>query len=199
MSGLNSLSSSILKMPFQTFGLDKNCRKTDVLRAWRRLTTQYHSDKTGASDATVMQDLNTAQEQCSEQITSRDPASELEFAQHICRVLDRKLERDGITGINLEQGGGARIVGCKLREFYWVRTVDAMEWILRCGAGDTAFEQEIEDEIPILCKYYNNFIGPDNWSKQDHTMMTVLNKYDTIKAHGYGNFARFLEPQAKSV
>ena len=140
-----------------------------------------------------MQDSNTAKEQCLEQITSRDAASdELEFAQHICRVLDRSLERDGITGINLEQGVGACIVGCKLREFYWLRTVDAMEWILRCGAGDAAFEQEIEDEIPILCKYYNEFIGVGGWEGDDHTMMKVLNKYDAIKAGGYGNFARFI-------
>ncbi len=146
-----------------------------------------------------MQDLNTTEEQCLEQITSRDPASELEFAQHICQVLDKSLERDGITGINLVQGGGARIVGCKLREFYSIRTVDAMEWILRCGAGDTAFEQEIEDEIPILCKYYNEFIGPDNWSEQDHTMMTMLNKYDKVKAGGYGNFARFITSATPAV
>ena len=125
--------------------------------------------------------------------------SELEFAQHICRVLDRKLERDGITGINLEQRGGARIVGYKLREFYWIRTVDAMEWILHCCMGDAAFIQEIEDEIPILCKYYNEFIGPEDWSEHDHTMMTVLNKYDKFKAGGYGNFARFITTATPAV
>ena len=134
-----------------------------------------------------------------EQITSRDPAAEVEFAQHICRVLDRKLERDGITGINLEQGGGTHIVGCKLREFYWMRTVDAMEWILHCCMGDAPFIQEIEDEIPILCKYYNEFIGPDNWGENDHTMMKVLNKYDKIKAGGYGNFERFITNTTPAV
>jgi hypothetical protein len=58
--------------------------------------------------------------------------------------------------------------------------------------GDAAFEQEIEDEIPILCKYYNEFIGAGGWEGDDHTMMKVLNKYDAIKAGGYGNFARFI-------
>ena len=128
-----------------------------------------------------------------------DTLSEQDFAQHICRVLDRSLERDGINGINLAQGGGARIVGYKLREFYWLRTVDAMEWILHCCMGDTPFIQEIEDEIPILCKYYNEFIGPDNWSDQDHTMMKVLNKYDKFKAGGYGNFARFITSATPAV
>jgi hypothetical protein len=69
--------------------------------------------------------------------------SEREFAQHICRVLDTSLERNGITDINLEYGGGARIVGYKLREFYWLRTVDAMEWILRCGIGDAVLNKDI--------------------------------------------------------
>jgi hypothetical protein len=29
-----------------------------------------------------------------------------------------------------------------------------MEWILRCSMGDAAFNKDIEDEIPILCKYF---------------------------------------------
>jgi hypothetical protein len=96
-------STIVIKIPFKAFGLDENCRKADVLRAWRRLARQYHSDKTGVTNDTEMQDLNTAKEQCLEQIDSRDCAlSEREFAQHICRVLDMSLERDGITGINLE-------------------------------------------------------------------------------------------------
>jgi hypothetical protein len=60
--------------------------------------------------------------------------------------------------------------------------------------GDAAFNKDIEDEIHIPCKYYNEFIGPDDWGEDDHTvtMMTVLNKYDMIKAGGHGNFARFI-------
>ncbi len=63
---------------------------------------------------------------------------------------------------------------------------------LSCGMGDMAFDQDKEDAIPILCRYYNDFIGDEDWTEQDHTMMKVLNKYDKMKAGGYGNFARFL-------
>ena len=63
---------------------------------------------------------------------------------------------------------------------------------------DAAFNKDMEDEIPILCKYYNKFIGPDNWN-DDHTMMTVLNKYDRIKAGGYGSFARLITSAAVAV
>jgi hypothetical protein len=79
-----------------------------------------------------------------------------------------------------------------LREFYWQRAVDAIEWVIQCVVGDRDFKQEIEDEIPILCKFYNEFIGQTLWTEDDHTMMTVLNRYDQIKAGGYGNFARFV-------
>ena len=46
-----------------------------------------------------------------------------------------------------------------LREMMWIRTVDAMEWILKCGIGDMEFNQEKEDEIPILCRFCNDFIA----------------------------------------
>ena len=75
----------------------------------------------------------------------------------------------------------------------WFRAVNAMEWVLHCAIGDAEFDQAVEDEIPILCRYYNNFLGQDEWSEQDHTFMMVLNRYDQIKAGGYGNFARRLE------
>jgi hypothetical protein len=181
---------------FQALGLDKDCREErDVLRAWRRLSLEHHPDKTGVGydDTGMMQEINAAKEQCLGQIDREGRAlSEREFCQHICRVLDRKMWDEGITGLKLEESGGAGIVRVKLREFYWIRTVDAMEWILRCGMEDVAFSQEIEDEIPILCKYYNEFIGEDGWEGDDGTMMKVLNKYDKIKAGGYGNFARFI-------
>ncbi len=77
---------------------------------------EYHLDKTRVTNDTVMQELSTAKEQCLEQIKHQDHAlSELDFAQHICRVLDMRLKSNGITGINLGQGRGAHIVGCKLR------------------------------------------------------------------------------------
>ena len=59
--------------------------------------------------------------------------------------------------------------------------------------GDASFDGEIEAEIPIICRFYNDFIGAGEWGKNDHTMMTVLNKYEKIKAGGYGNFARLVE------
>ncbi len=100
--------------------------------------------------------------------------------------------RDGITGICLEEGG-QNIVRLRLREFYDRRAVDAMEWIIHCAIGDAPFDQAIEDEIPILCKFYNEFIGEGRWSEDDHTVLTVMNKYDDILAGGYGNFAQFVE------
>ena len=115
---------------------------------------------------------------------------EQEFVRHICRVLERKLAKNCDLHFNLGEGG---LIRPKLREFFWTRTVDAMEWILKCAAGDAVFDQEIEHEIPILCRFYNDFIGEVQWSEDDHTMMMVLNKYNTIKTGGYGNFARFLE------
>ena len=113
---------------------------------------------------------------------------EEEYVQHISNSLNGKLAH--ILGGNMKYGD---IIQPKLHDFFWVRTVDAMQWILECGAGEMAFDQTIEDEIPILCKYFNEFIGEDAWSEQDHAMMMVLNKYDKFKAAGYGNFAQFKE------
>ncbi len=70
--------------------------------------------------------------------------------------------------------------------------VDAMEWLLICAMMEREFEQEVEDEIPVLCKFYKEYIGEEAWSDEDHTMMIVLSWYDQIKAGGYGNFAQRL-------
>lgn len=78
-----------------------------------------------------------------------------------------------------------------LHDFFRIRGTDAMEWMLRCGIGDMDFEQSKEDEIPILCKYYNEFIGEEAWTKNEHTMMEVLKKYEAFKSGGYGNFLKF--------
>jgi hypothetical protein len=181
---------------FHVLGLQsqKEPSANDVLRAWRRLARENHPDKAG--DDTAMQALNEAKDECLQEIVMRDyTVSEHEYATHICRVLDRKLAREGGPEFDLEHGG-QRIVQVSLREFYWQRGVDAMAWVLHCAFGDTAFDQEIDDEIPILCKFYNEFIGQDQWTEDDHTMMTVLNRHDFIKARGYGNFARFVETAA---
>ena len=159
----------------------------EVMRAWRRVALKSHPDKTG--DARAMNALNEAKDLCLEHTVMRDfTLSEREYALHICRMLDRQMARDGITGIHLENDGGVRIVNVNLREFYWKRGVDTMEWILMCAMGEAAFNQEVEDEIPILCRYYNEFIGGDSWTEEEHTIMTVLKKYSVIKTKGYGNF-----------
>jgi hypothetical protein len=179
--------------PFDTLGLDPRiATEKIVLRAWRRLACEDHPDKGG--DGTRMQSLNEAKEACLEHVAQQENPvlTEYEYATHICKILDRKMWRDGITGICLEEGG-QNIVRLRLREFYDRRAVDAMEWILHCAIGDAPFDQAIEDEIPILCKFYNEFIGEGRWSEDDHTVLTVLNKYDDIRAGGYGNFAQFVE------
>jgi hypothetical protein len=183
---------------FTTLGLVESHRVTarDVLQAWRGLALANHPDNGG--DDAKMRALNEAKDQCLKQIIERDyHVSEHEYATHICRVLDRKLAREGGPELDLEHGG-QRIVRVSLREFYWQRGVDAMEWVLVCAMGDTAFDHEIDEEIPILRKFYNEFIGEDQWAEDDHTMMTVLNRYDFIKDKGYGNFARCVEAAALS-
>jgi hypothetical protein len=177
--------------PFRVLGLAADCSQDHVLKAWRRLAREHHSDKTGAGDDSVMKTLNAAKEQCLKSIIERDyNVSEQEFVWHICRVLERKLAEDLDLHIDLGQG---RLIEPKLRQFFFIRAADAMQWILVCVVGDIEFNQDIEDEIPILCRFYNDYIREDEWSDNDHTMMMVLNKYDKIKAGGYGNFARFLE------
>lgn len=194
----------MMSNPFRVLGLQSPRAATtiisaqDVLRAWRKLALENHPDKTG-STGEKMQALNEAKDQCLEQIVMRDfTLSERDYALHICRILDRQMARDGITGIHMENNSGASIVRIKLREFYWKRGVDAMEWILMCGMGQAAFNQEVEDEIPILCRYYHEFIGKDSWTKEEHTIMTVLDKYDQLKAKGYGNFAHRLKRREPS-
>lgn len=180
--------------PFHTLGFSSGDvpSASDVLRAWRRLARENHPDKTGDEDDANMQALNEAKAECLKQIVFRDyTVSEHEYATHICRVLDRKMAREGGPALDLEHGG-QRIVGVSLRKFYEFRAADAMAWVLHCVMGDSDFDREIDEEIPILCKFYNEFIGEDQWTEEDHTMMTVLNRYDFIKDKGYGNFARHL-------
>lgn len=123
------------------------------------------------------------------QTSRRRQLTEHDYATHLCTVLDRKMQRELNLNLNLAAGGGQRIVSLKLREMFHVRAVDAMDWVIRCGIGEDPFDQEKEDEIPILCSFYNEFIGDRNWSENDHTMMTVLNKYDELKGKGLGNFS----------
>ena len=181
---------------FSVLGFSDESRPSaaDVLKAWRRLAREHHPDKAGCGDS-EMQALNEAKDKCLQEIVMRDyRISEHEYATHICRVLDRKMAIEGGPELDLEHGG-QRIVNVSLRKFYEFRGIDAMAWVLHCACGDTAFDEEIDEEIPILCKFYNEFIGQDQWAEDDHTMMTVLNSYDHIKSRGYGNFARFVRGQ----
>ena len=114
---------------------------------------------------------------------------EQEFIRHICRILEEKL--DCPSDIDF-----SHMIGLRLHDFMHIRAVDAMEWVLKCAMGDMPFEQRKEDEIPILCKYYDSFISRENWTDDQNTIMTVLTKYYTLKAKGYGNFARSLETGA---
>jgi hypothetical protein len=178
-------------MPFQLLGLEEGCSSTDVLRAWRRLAREHHTDKSGSEDDSRMKALNDAKMQCLDAIIKRNyTVSEQEFVSHICRTLERTCADSGVP---LDLGDGD-LIRPTLRKFFWIHTVDAMNWILRCAVGDMEFDQTQEDELPILCKFYNDFIGEEEWSEEDHSMMMVLNKYDQVKTGGYGNFARFLEP-----
>ena len=69
-----------------------------------------------------------------------------------------------------------------LRERFRVHAMEAMRWVLMCAMEGAPFNQEMDTEIPMLCTFYNDYIGEDSWSEQDHTMMAVLNRYRHIKA-----------------
>ena len=177
---------------FETLGLNPDSStEQDILRAWRRLARKNHPDKRDTLNDTRMKELNEAKEACLDAIVQRTCAvNEREFVLHIARIIEKSLEdRVGFT-INLQEG---TLIQPFLGQYMMMRAVDAMNWVLRCAMGEYDFDQAIEDEIPILCRYYNNFLGSDKWTDGDNTMMLVLNKYDEVKAKGYGNFARFLE------
>ena len=110
---------------------------------------------------------------------------ELEFLEHINCVLKHKMWDEGLS--NLDSRDFCSIIRPRLREFMCIRAVDAMEWVLLCGMGGMGFEQAKEDEIQVLCRYYNDFITPVGWGERDHVFMTVLNKYPELKGGCRGN------------
>ena len=173
---------------FQALGLSENSAQiNDVLRAWRRRARELHPDKTLQADDEQMKALNTAKDQCLDAILKRDYAvSEQEFVRHICRVLEKSLADN--CDLHIDLSDAHFIIQPYIRQFFQTRATNAMEWVLLCVMKEAAFEQAVEDEIPILCKFYNNFIGQDSWSLNDVTMMMVLNKYEQIKGGRYGNF-----------
>ena len=176
---------------FEMLGLNSDsATEQDVLRAWRRLARENHPDKTAPND-TRMKELNEAKEACLQAVIRRTCAvDEREFVLHIARSLEKSIRENAGIDLDLQDG---TFIQPYLRKHMWVKSVDAMQWVLRCAIGEWDFNQAIDDEIPILCRYHNDFLGADEWTEDDHTMMTVLNRYDEIKAKGYGNFARFLQ------
>jgi len=115
---------------------------------------------------------------------SGSDSSDEEFVRHINIVVLRN------SGMEHDLSS---IIRPQLHKFMHVRAVDAMEWVLLCGMGESPFQQSRHDEMPILCKYYNEFVGQDDWDEDTCTIMAVLNKYDDIRAKGFGNFAMGLE------
>jgi len=175
--------------PFQTLSLSPDSTPAQVLHAWRRLMRVHHPDKADPPDSPRARELNAAKDACLEHInhTPSINAGADEFVLHINTILQRR------TGVDFDMSS---IIRTQLAKFMHVRAVDAMEWVLFCGMGEEPFEQSKHDEIPILCKYYNSFIGEDRWDDDTNTIMTVLNKYEDLAATGMGNFARPL-PEAQ--
>jgi hypothetical protein len=171
--------------PFETLGLERaGCTKKQVLHAWRRAMLVHHPDKTGMPCDARVYELSFAKDRCMCLILGEEyRVEEREFVQHINRILQTK------TGWELDM---SRLIQSRLDEFMYVRAVDAMEWVIMCAISEREFEQCKDDEIPVLCKYYESFIGRENWTEEDNTLMTVLGKYDEIKAKGLGNFARLV-------
>ena len=148
-----------------------------------------HPDKADPPDSPRARELNAAKEACLERVSGhgtaagRSDSDKEVFVLHISRIMQAKMGLEHDLSV---------LIRPRLHDFMHIRAVDAVEWILRCGMGEMPFEQRKHEEIPVLCRYYNAFIGPDNWDDDAHTIMTVLNKYETIAAKGMGNFARTL-------
>jgi hypothetical protein len=183
---------------FQLLGLPDTSTEQQVLKAWRAMAMKYHPDKQqiggGAgqqqqNDA-KMKELNEAKEACLSAIFLREyKVDELDFARFVAKKIEKSIERRCALKLDLHDG---ELLKNHLRKFMWYYAVDAMEWVLRMVIREYEFDQETEDDIPVLCKFYNAFIGQDNWEEDEHTFMMVLNKYDQIKAGGYGNFGQLI-------
>jgi hypothetical protein len=150
-------------------------------------------DKVDPDDFELVHKLMQAKDECLDKIiTVNYKADEQEYARFISKILEDNMNArvgpEFLDGHDLTP-----IIKHKLGEFMWLRAIDTMEWILLCVMGKTDFDRTLDSHVPTLCKYYNSFIGEDNWGDNEHTFMTVLNKYDEIKSQGYGNFARLLE------
>jgi hypothetical protein len=181
---------------FQLLGLPDTSTEQQVLRAWRAMARQYHPDKQSSVEGAEqndakMKELNEAKVACLNAILEREyTVDEREFARFVARKLEKSIARNCGVLIDLDDGD---LIKRHLRKFMWNHAVDAMDWVIRTAIREYEFDQDTEDEIPVICKFYNDFIGRDHWEEQDHTFMMVLNKYGEIKAGGYGNFGRLIE------
>ena len=179
--------------PFHLLDLPDTSTEQQVLKAWRAMAMKHHPDKQMSmeeSDAKI-KELNAAKDACLAAILEREyTVDEREFARFVARKLEKSIAQNCGLQIDLRDGD---LIKRYLRKFMWYHAVDAMDWVLRTAICEYEFDQEIEDEIPVICKFYNHFIGQDHWEDDDHTFMMVLNKYGEIKAGGYGNFGRLIE------
>ena len=179
--------------PFHLLDLPDTSTEQQVLKAWRAMAVKHHPDKHMSmeeSDAKI-KELNAAKDACLAAILEREyTVDEREFARFVARKLEKSIAQNCGLQIDLRDGD---LIKRYLRKFMWYHAVDAMDWVLRTAICEYEFDQEIEDEIPVICKFYNHFIGQDHWEDDDHTFMMVLNKYGEIKAGGYGTFGRLIE------
>lgn len=114
---------------------------------------------------------------------------EQEYVQFICKIIDEHLVSIDMK-FDVEY-----LIQPQLRKYMWCQAVEAMDWTLRCAVEDMEFDSKIDAEIPILCRYYNNYIQKPNWTVEEDTIMQILSKYDQIKAEGHGNFGDRREHQ----
>jgi len=179
--------------PFETLGLTPDSTESQVLRTWRLLMREHHPDKTDPANEELVLKLMQAKDECLDKINAvNHKADEQEFALFIDKILRDKMNSQ--MGPEFLEGHDLTcIIKPSLGQFMWMRAVDTMEWIILCVMGKTDFDRTLDSHVPTLCKYYNTFIGEDNWGEQENTFMSILNKYDEIKSQGYGNFARLLE------
>ena len=113
------------------------------------------------------------------------PQDDQEFVDHIAKILEQSLSEK--CDLDLDLGSGS-LIRPVLREHFHQRSVTTMKWILNCAIGKMEFDQTKDDELHILRRFYNEYIGVDNWTQDDHNMMRILNNYDKIKEGGYGCF-----------
>ncbi len=95
-------------------------------------------------------------------LTRQSQPDEQEFLSHINTVVKQKMVSDGST--DLEGRDCCFIIRPKLRDFMWVHAVDAIEWALMYAVGEMEFDQAKEIEIPLLCRYYNDYLKPAVWT-----------------------------------